>query len=152
MANTYSQIYLQVVFAVYGRANMIKPQWRESLYKNIAGIVRNKGQKLISIGGTEDHIHMLIGIEPDKPVSRLVQEVKANSSRWVNTNGLVRGKFEWQHGFGVFSYSRSQIPRVARYIENQERHHSEQTFREEYVELLNRFEVAYDDRYLFEDV
>ncbi len=96
---------------------------------------------LISIGGVEDHTHILIGIDPDKPSSKLVQEIKVNSSKWVNANRLVRGKFEWQNGFGVFSYSRSQIPAVVSFLENQERHHARRSFRDEYSELLERFEV-----------
>jgi REP element-mobilizing transposase RayT len=150
MANSYTQVYIHFVFAVFGRQNLIRPDWRERLYQYITGIVRKKGHKLISIGGVEDHIHILIGTKPDEPLSKIVQEIKANSSRFINENRLLRGKFEWQKGFGAFSYSRSQIPVVARYIDNQPEHHKRRTFKQEYIELLDRFEVEYDERYLFE--
>src|SRR5688572_22356538 len=107
MANTYSQIYIQVVFAVRGRENLISFDWREDLYRYITGIVTNLDQKLIAIGGVADHVHILIGIRPNCELSKLVQEIKANSSRWINRNRFVKGKFFWQEGFGAFSYSRS---------------------------------------------
>ncbi len=150
MANSYSQVYIHFVFAVQGRANLIRPQWSERLYQYITGIVRKKGHKLISIGGVEDHIHILIGTTPDESLSKIVQGIKANSSRFINEHKLLCGRFEWQKGFGAFSYSRSQIPSVVRYIENQAEHHGRRTFRQEYIELLDRFEVNYDERYLFE--
>lgn len=150
MANSYTQVYIHFVFAVFRRENLIRPQWRERLYQYITGIVRKKGHKLISIGGVEDHIHILVGAKLDQPLSNLVQEIKANSSKFINDNKLLCGRFEWQKGYGAFSYSRSQISDVVRYIENQPTHHKRITFKKEYVELLNRFEVEYDDRYLFE--
>lgn len=150
MANTFSQIYIQVVFAVQGRQNLIRQEWKEELYKYITGIVVNHGQKLISIGGVADHVHILIGFKPNFEISKLVQEIKANSSRFINKKQLVKGKFSWQEGFGAFSYSRSQLDNVVRYIENQERHHTKQTFKNEFTAFLERFDVEYDEKYLFD--
>ena len=149
MANTYSQIYIQVVFAVQGRENLIRPEWREDLYKYIAGIFKNKGQKLIAIGGVTDHIHLFFGIKPNVAISNLIRGIKTGSSAFINERRLVKGKFYWQEGFGAFSYSRSQIDSVAKYVLDQESHHSNRSFRDEYIGLLDRFEVDYDDRYLF---
>ncbi len=150
MANTYSQIHIQAVFAVAGRANLIHSEWKEELFKYISGIFRNQKQKLLAIGGIEDHIHLLFGLRPSMALSDLIRDVKANSSAFVNENHFVRGRFNWQEGYGAFSYSKSQIDIVAKYVLNQEKHHSRQTFKEEYVTLLDRFEVEYDERYLFE--
>ena len=138
------------MFAVQGRENLISPVWREELYKYITGVVTNHGQKLITIGGVSDHIHILIGLLPNCEISKLVQAVKANSSRWINQRHFVKGKFYSQEGFGVFSYSRSQLDDVVRYIGNQERHHKEQSFKDEYLSFLDRFGVEYDEKYLFE--
>ena len=149
MANTFSQIYIHVVFAVQGRENLISSEWREQLYKYITGIVTNHGQKLIAIGGVSDHIHILIGFKPNFEISKLVQEIKANSSRIINQKRLVPGKFQWQEGFGAFSYSRSQIDGVVRYIRDQEKHHAKSTFKSEFIGLLNRYEIEYDEKYLF---
>jgi REP element-mobilizing transposase RayT len=150
MANTYSQIYIQIVFAVSGRENLIKSEWKEELYKYITGIVKNHGQKLIAIGGVDDHIHILLGIEPSIKLSDLVKEIKANSSRFINEKRFIKGKFYWQEGFGAFSYSRSQIGAVISYIQNQEKHHAKKNFRNEYKDFLQKFEVKYDEKYLFE--
>ncbi len=150
MANTYSQIYVHVVFAVQGRQSLIKTEWKEELYKYIAGIISNHEQKLIAIGGIEDHIHILIGLKPNCELSKLMGEIKANSSRFINNKKFVKGKFYWQEGFGAFSYSRSQLDDVIGYIENQPAHHAKQTFSDEYETLLRKFDVEYDKRYLFE--
>lgn len=150
MANTYTQIYIHVIFAVQERACLIKPEWREELFKYIAGILKNQGIKLIAIGGIEDHIHILFGLVPKIALSDLVRDIKANSSKFINEKGFVRGKFYWQEGFGAFSYSRSQIDIVAKYVLNQEKHHAGRSFKVEYIELLDRFNVDYDERYLFE--
>lgn len=149
MANTYTQIYIHVVFAVQERACLIKPEWREELFKYITGILKNKGIKLIAIGGVEDHIHILFGLEPRIAISDLVRDIKANSSKFINEKGFVRGKFYWQEGFGAFSYSRSQVDAVAKYILNQEKHHAKRSFKTEYIDLLDRFDVDYDERHLF---
>ncbi len=150
MANTYSQIYIQVVFAVHGRENLIGIVWRDELYKYITGIVKKHEQKLIVIGGISDHIHILLGIKPNIALSDLVRDIKANSSRFINERKFVKGKFYWQDGFGAFSYSHSQLDTIIRYIENQEMHHSKKSFKDEYKSFLNNFRVEYNDKYLFE--
>ena len=150
MANTYTHIYIHVVFAVKQRENLINAEWREELFKYIAGILRNQGIKLIAIGGVEDHVHILFGMRPTIALSDLVRDVKAGSSKFINEQKFVHGKFYWQEGFGAFSYSRSQIDEVAKYVLSQEKHHAGKSFKDEYLALLNRFEVEYDDRYLFD--
>jgi putative transposase len=149
MANTYTQIYVHVVFAVQERASIIKKEWREELFKYITGIFKNQGVKLIAIGGVEDHIHILFALEPKIALSDLIRVVKANSSKFINEKGFVRGKFYWQEGFGAFSYSRSQLDEVARYVLNQEQHHANKSFKDEYIGLLDRYEIEYEGRYLF---
>ncbi len=150
MANTYTQIYLQLVFSVKGRQNLIQKKWKDELHKYICGIVKGKEQKVYAIGGIEDHIHILVSIKPTIAVSDLVRDIKANSSKWINENRFVHGKFQWQEGFGAFSYSQSQLDTVIAYINNQEQHHQKKAFKEEYLELLQKFNVDYDDQYLFE--
>jgi len=150
VANTYSQIHIQAIFAVQGRANLIRSEWREELFKYISGIFRNQKQKLLAIGGIEDHIHLLFGLRPSLALSDLMRDVKANSSVFINESGFVRGKFNWQEGFGAFSYSRSQVDTVVKYVLNQEKHHARRSFKQEYIGLLDRFEVEYEDRFLFE--
>jgi REP element-mobilizing transposase RayT len=151
MANTYSQIYIQLVFAVKGRSNLVSKQHKEELYKYMTGIIRNKGQKLLAIDGMPDHVHIFVGMTPDIAISDLVKEVKRCTTNWVNEEKeWYRGKFYWQEGFGAFSYSRSHIDRVVKYIHNQEAHHKRRTFKEEYIGFLKKFEVEYDERYLFE--
>ncbi|MEZ7498501.1 IS200/IS605 family transposase [Flavobacterium sp. Arc3] len=152
MANTYTQIYLHIVFAVKGRDNLISKNWKDELYKYITGIVTNEGQKLIAINGMPDHIHILIGLKPDKSLSDMVRDVKANSSRFINDKKWINGKFEWQTGFGAFSYNHSQLTNVINYIQNQEEHHKKKTFKEEYIEFLKAFDVDYKNEYIFEDV
>ncbi len=149
MANTYTQIYIQVVFAVSGREGLITRDFKEELYKYITGMVRNKKQKLIAINGMPDHLHMLIGMKPDVALSELVGKVKASSSNFINDHRWVRGRFSWQEGFGAFSYSHSQLSAVARYIENQEAHHAKRSFKQEYLGLLRKFDLAYEEKYLF---
>jgi REP element-mobilizing transposase RayT len=150
MANTYSQLYVQVVFAVKGRQNLISNTWKDELFKYITGIVTNEGQKLIAINGVSDHIHILIGIKPNKALSDLVRDIKANSSRFINEKAWVNGKFEWQTGFGAFSYSHSNLTNVIRYIQNQEEHHKAKTFKEEYVAFLEAFDVDYKTEFIFD--
>ena len=150
MANTFSQIYIQVVFAVQGRQSLIRSEWKDELYKYITGIVTNHRQKLIAIGGVADHIHILIGFKPNFEISKLVQEIKANSSRFINKKQFVKGKFSWQEGFGAFSYSRSQLDNVIRYIANQEKHHAGKSFKKEFIGFLEHFDIEYDEKYLFE--
>ncbi len=150
MANTYTQIYIQLVFAVHGRQNLIAPSCREELHKYITGIVQKREHKLLSIFCMPDHAHLLIGMRPSMAISDLARDIKAGSSKFINERGWIKSKFNWQEGFGAFSYSRSQIDNVAKYILNQEEHHRKKTFQEEYLDFLKRFEVDYDERYLFE--
>ncbi len=152
MANTYSQIYIQIVFAVKGRQNLISSKWKDELFKYITGIVTNEGQKLIAINGMPDHVHILIGLKPNKALSDLVRDIKANSSRFINEKAWINGKFEWQTGFGAFTYSHSQLTNVINYIQNQEEHHKSKTFKEEYVEFLKLYNVDFKNEYLFDDV
>jgi putative transposase len=149
MANTYTQIYIHVIFAVTGRQNLIDEQHNEELQKYITGIISGQNQKLIAINNMPDHLHLLIGLKSDLSLSELIRDVKANSSRSINERRWCRGKFSWQEGFGAFSYSRSQLGDVIRYIEDQQKHHTTKTFRQEYVELLEKFEVEYDPKYIF---
>jgi putative transposase len=149
MANTYTQIYVQVVFAVSGRQCLIAKEFKEELYKYITGIVRQENQKLIAINGMADHVHLLLGLNPDLALSNLVRQIKASASGFTNSKQWVRGRFSWQEGFGAFSCSHSQVPVVARYIENQEAHHAKRSFKNEYLDLLEKFNVEYDDRYIF---
>ena len=149
MPNTYTQIYIHVIFAVQGRQSLISKPHREEVYKEIAGVMKAERQKLISINGMADHVHILVGLRPDSALSDLVKEIKVASTNLINDKGWVRGRFSWQRGFGAFSYSRSQVRAVAAYIENQERHHSRRSFRAEYIDLLEKFEVEYDQKYLF---
>ena len=150
MANTYSQIYIHIVFAVQGRYNLIPKTIREELHKYITGIVQNRNQKVLAIFCMPDHTHMLVGMKPDISISDLTRDVKAISSKFINDNIFVKGKFNWQVGFGAFSYSKSQIDSVIKYILNQEQHHKRKSFKEEYLGLLEKFGIEYDEKYLFE--
>ena len=150
MADTFSQIYIQTIFAVQGRLNLISNNYKDELYKYITGIVTNKGQKLIRINGIPDHVHILIGLKPSMALSDLVRNIKSNSSTFINRKKWIRGKFNWQEGYGAFSYGHSQLDRVIRYIDNQELHHRKTTFKEEYLKLLKRFNIDYNYEYLFE--
>jgi REP-associated tyrosine transposase len=149
MANTFSQIYIQTVFAVENRQSLITPDFREDLYKYITGIVRNQGQKLIAINGMPDHVHILIGLKPAMALADLVREIKADSTNFINQEKLVRGRFNWQEGYGAFSYGHSQLDSIIRYIQNQERHHRRQSFKDEYMTLLRKFDIAFDEKYVF---
>ena len=149
MANTYTQIYIQIVFAVEGRQNLLRPEHNDELQKYITGIVSGQNQKLLAVNNVSDHVHLLVGLKADLSLSELVRDIKAGSSRFVNEKRWTNGRFSWQEGFGAFSYSRSQIDAVIRYIQNQQRHHARRTFREEYIEFLRKFEVEHDERYIF---
>ena len=150
MPNTYSQIYLQIVFAVKNRQYFINEEIRENLQKFITGIISNKGQKLIAMYCMPDHTHLLISIQPSVAVSDLVRDVKANSTTWLKNNYKQLDLFSWQEGFGIFSYSKSQQQKVVDYIINQPLHHKKKSFREEYIEFLNAFEIEFKEEYLFE--
>ncbi len=149
MANTYTQIHIQLVFAVQNRQSLISKDWQDELYRYITGIVHNRQHKILAINGMPDHLHLLIGLRPTQSLSELVQEIKGWSSRWVNEKKLVKGKFEWQEGYGTFSYGKSQVDTVVRYIQQQEEHHRTRTFREEYLAFLDLFGVEYDEKYIF---
>ena len=151
MANTYTQLYFHIVFAVKGRSNLISPTWKDELYKYITGIISNKGQKLIAIKGMPDHIHLLVGMKPDCNLSDLVRDIKANSSKFINDKNWVLGRFEWQRGFGAFTLGHSQLDSIVTYIKNQEQHHKIKSFKEEYLEFLKRYEVDFKFEYLFEE-
>jgi REP element-mobilizing transposase RayT len=150
MPNTYTKLYVQIIFAVKGRSNFIQNEWSSELYKYIAGIVNGKYQKLYSINGMPDHVHLLIGYKPSISISDLVRDIKSNSSAFVNRKMFIDQKFQWQSGFGAFSYGKSQISDVIRYIENQQEHHKHRTFRDEYIQFLEKFDVDFDSDYLFE--
>ena len=150
MSGTFSQIYIQVVFAVKGRANLINNNFKTDLHKYIAGIINGKGQKSIIVNGMPDHIHAFIGLKPAMAISDLVRDIKNNSSNFINDHKLVKGKFEWQNGYGAFSYSHSHIKKVYDYILTQEGHHKKKTFQQEYIDFLTAFKIAYNEKYLFE--
>lgn len=152
MANTYTQIYIQYVFAVQNRISLIKNEWKDELYKYMTVIINQHEHKLLSIGGMTDHIHALVSMHPKQAPSDLMYELKRSSSLWINENKFVVGKFSWQEGFGVFSYSQSQISRVSKYIENQETHHKKKTFREEYLDFLKVFNIEFDERYVYKEI
>ena len=151
MANTYTQIYIHIVFAVEGRQSLIEEAHNDELQKYITGIVSGQNQKLIAINNMPDHVHALVGLKADVALSALVRDIKAGSSGFINRKAWVRGRFGWQEGFGAFSYSRSQLDAVIRYIQKQQEHHARKTFRQEYVDLLKKFGVDYDERFLFKE-
>lgn len=150
MAGTFSQIYVQIVFAVKGRDSLIQPNWEENLYKYISGIVKNKEQKMLAINGMPDHIHFLIGMKPSCCLSDLVREIKKASNEFVNDNKYSKFKFQWQEGYGAFSYGHSSLDNVIEYIHNQKEHHKKRTFRDEYKLFLEKFNIEYKNEYLFE--
>jgi len=150
MPNTYAQLYVQVVFTVRGRQNLIREEFRIELEKYISGIISNLHQKLYAIYCMPDHVHVLISIKPDVRIADIVRDIKANSSRFINEKKWLKSKFQWQEGYGVFSYSHSSLQSVVSYILNQPAHHQTKTFRQEYLEFLDRFEIEYNPAYLFE--
>ncbi len=150
MANTYTQLYVQFVFAVKGRQNFIKESFRDELEKVICGIIAKHKGKVYAIYCNPDHTHILVSVHPVVSHSKLMEQVKSGSSNWLNEKKYLPGKFAWQDGFGAFSYSKSQVDSVVKYIMNQPEHHKKQTFREEYLLLLEKFEIEYDTKYLFE--
>jgi putative transposase len=152
MSNTYTQLYVHFVFAVKYRKALLSTQWDERLRLYITAIVQNNGHKMLAINNMPDHIHILIGLNPKQSISQLMQLVKGDSSEWINKQNLSIGKFYWQEGYGAFSYAKSQINNVVRYIINQQEHHRKETFKEEYVKILEAFEVDYDERYVFDEL
>jgi REP element-mobilizing transposase RayT len=152
MANTYHQIYLQTVFAVKYRNAVINKKWKGQLLGVIGNLINETNCKTIIVNGVEDHVHCFIGLKPVVSVSELMKTVKAKSSKYINDHSLTSERFEWQEGYGVFSYSQSHVDEVYKYIQNQEAHHKKQTFRDEYLDLLNKFKVEYDEQYIFQDL
>src|SRR5690606_31677876 len=152
MANTYTQIHIQTVFAVQDRQSLIKNEWKDEMYKYITGIIQNHEHKVLQINGMPDHVHILFGMRPTQSLSDLMKLVKQDSSKWINSKKFVNGKFSWQAGFGAFSYSKQEVPNVINYIKNQEQHHKTITFQDEYLQLLKEFNMDYDDRFIFKSV
>lgn len=152
MANTYTQIHIQTVFAVKNRQSLIKSEWKEDLYKYITGIIQAYDHKVLQINGVSDHIHIFFGMRPTQSISELMKQVKQDSSKWINTNALAKGKFSWQAGYGAFSYSKSEVPRIIKYIANQEEHHKVKSLEEEYKLLLEEFKIDYDERFVLKDI
>lgn len=150
MSSTFSQIYIQIVFAVKGRQSLIQYSWEEELYKYITGIISHKGQKLLAINGTSNHVHIFIGMKPACRLSDLVREVKKSLNTFVNGKKFTKFNFEWQDGYSAFSYSHSSIDNVIKYIINQKEHHKKRTFREQYLDFLNKFDIEFKDEYLFD--
>ncbi len=150
MANTYTQLHVQFIFAVKGWGNVVSEKFREELEKYICAIVSIQKSKPLAIYCNPDHTHILVGIDPTVSVSELAREMKANSSRWINKKKLVKGKFEWQTGFGAFTYSRSQIDGVIKYILNQPEHHRKNTFKDEYLGILKKLDIKFEEEYLFD--
>ncbi len=150
MPCTFSQIYIQYVFAVKGRENMLLPAFQDEIYKYIAGIVEGKDQKSLAVNGMEDHIHVLVGLKPAMRIADLVRDIKNNSSNFINEKGFLKQKFSWQDGYGAFSYSQSNFGSVIDYIKNQKEHHKKKTFKEEYIGFLKKFNIPFEDIYLFD--
>jgi len=150
MSNTYTQLYIQLVFAVKGRKNFIHPEWEGELQKYITAVVQTDKHRMLSINGMPDHVHIFIGLNPSIAISDVVKDIKRASNNWINDRGFIKNKFEWQSGYGAFSYSRSHIERVCNYIANQKKHHAKHTFKEEYINTLKLFDISFKDEYLFE--
>lgn len=149
MANSFSQIYIQIVFAVEHRNALISSEWEAELHKYISGIVHNKGQKMLAINGMPDHIHIFIGMKPSCCLSDLVREIKKSSHDFIKEKKFTKSNFNWQEGFGAFSYSHSAVDNVISYVKNQKEHHKKQNFREEFIDLLNKFQIEFSEEYLF---
>lgn len=152
MANTFTQIHIHFVFAVKFREALIQPHWKERLYQYITAIVQGYGHKMLIINGMPDHVHFLVGLRPNQSISELMQDVKGGSSKWINEEKLVKRKFAWQEGYGAFSYSKSQVPGLIKYIQKQEEHHRKVTFQEEYVKILEELQIPFDLKYIFKDL
>jgi len=152
MANTYHQMYVQTVFAVKYREAVIQERWKAELFKVIGNLINEAGGRSIIVNGVEDHVHCFFSIKPSIAVSYVMQNAKAKSSKWINESRLLPHRFEWQEGYGAFTYSKSQIDAVYKYVQNQEEHHKKQAFREEYIAMLVKFGVDFDERYVFGDL
>jgi len=152
MANTYHQVYIQAIFAVKYRAATLDKSWRPRILGVIGNLINETGCKTILVNGVGDHVHCFLGLKPTVAIAELMKTVKAKSSKYINDHELTRARFEWQEGYGAFSYSHSHIDDVYKYIAKQEEHHKKRTFREEYLEFLEKYEVPYDERYIFDDL
>jgi len=152
MANTYHQVYIQTIFAVKYRKALISKEWQATLFAIIGNLINETNCKTIIVNGVEDHVHCFIGLKPVVSIAELMKTIKSRSSKYINDHSLTPERFEWQEGYGVFSYSQSQIANVYKYIQNQETHHKKQTFRDEYLSFLEKFNVAYDEQYIFQDL
>jgi putative transposase len=152
MANSYTQIHIQAVFVVSNRQSLILPSWEDELYKYITSIIQKYDHKMLAINGVADHTHLFFGMRPTQSISDLMKEVKESTSKWINERGLAEGKFSWQSGYGAFSYSKSHVERVIKYVLKQKEHHKKWTFLEEYIRLLKAFGIEYDERYIFKPV
>ena len=150
MANTFTQMYIQIIFCPKGRENLIHSDFEERLYQYITGIVKERELKLIAINGMPDHLHIFIGFNPTIKIADLVGDIKTGASKFLKSKRLVPGTFSWQRGYGCFSYAHSQIDSVAKYVMNQKEHHRKKSFRAEYLQLLQKFEIEYEEKYLFE--
>ena len=151
MANAYTQIHLQFVFAVKYRNVLIHASFKEELHQYISGIIKANNHKLLAINGMPDHLHVFIGMRPTQSISNLLQDIKGSSSKWINEKKFLKVKFEWQEGYGAFSYSKSHVNDVINYIQNQENHHKKESFRDEYLKFLKVFEIEFDERYIFKE-
>jgi REP element-mobilizing transposase RayT len=152
MPNTYTQIHIQFVFAVKYRDGLIHSSFQGELYQYISGILKPHNHKLLAINGMPDHIHIFIGMRPTQSISDLMQDIKRSSSKWINEKQFLNRKFEWQEGYGAFSYSKSHVNSVINYIKNQEEHHKKESFKDEYLTFLKKFEIEYDERFVFKDL
>ena len=151
MANTYGQAYIHTIFAVKYRAALLMPEWRQEIFAYMAAVVDEMGQKSMIINGVEDHVHMLWGMKPTICIADTMEKVKTNASRVINLSERLNSRFEWQTGYGYFTHSKSQVKRVTKYIEEQEAHHQQQKFADEYTNLLKKWGIAYDSRYVFDE-
>ena len=151
MANSYSQIYIQAVFAVKYRQALLHKDWRNQVFAVIGNLINETGCKTIIVNGVEDHVHCFLSLKPTVSISELMKTVKAKSSKYINDNKFLLQRFEWQRGYGVFSYSHSSLSNVYNYIARQEQHHNKESFKDEYLEFLQKFEIPYDEQYIFED-
>jgi len=151
MANTYTQIHIQFVFAVKYRAALIQKDWKQELHKYISGVTASNDHTLLQVNSMPDHIHILAGMRPAESISSFVQKIKTESSKWIKSKGFCATPFAWQDGYGAFSYSKSHVPDVIRYIQNQETHHKKQLCLDEYRQLLKAFEIEYDEQHVFKE-
>ncbi|MDA3879119.1 MAG: IS200/IS605 family transposase [Prolixibacteraceae bacterium] len=152
MANTFTQIHIQAVFTVQNKDCVIRDSWKEELFRYITGIIQNNGHKMLAINAMPDHIHLFFGMRPTQSLSDLMRDIKSDTSIWINEKKFIRAKFSWQEGYGGFSYSKSHVDNVIDYIKNQQEHHKKKTFIEEYFDFLNKFDIPYDERYVFKPI